>query len=152
MMGAAGLEAAPAAGAAPVDLVTLAAGSAPPPDAAAGEIAYAETFLRKQLVGGVPLFAVRSPRWKYVEPQPDPARARSRQWLYDLASDPRETHNLLAESAGDTAAAHATVADSLARRLRAIVAASAGAVVAGGNEIVPDEATLERLRALGYIR
>jgi arylsulfatase A-like enzyme len=113
--------------------------------AAGTDFAYAETFLRKQLVGGPPLFAVRSTRWKYVEPIDEPGRTR--RWLYDLAADPTETRNL-AKQGPEMAA----VADSMSAVLRAIRTASESEAVSSAHEIAPDEATIERLRALGYIK
>jgi len=115
------------------------------PAATGDGLAYAETFLRKQLINGPPLFAVRSPAWKYIEPVQE--EGRTRRWLYDLANDPRERTNLVKEGAE-----HVARADSLRAALRAILAATENAALADANRVEPDEATIERLRALGYIK
>lgn len=79
-----------------------------------------------------PLRSVRSGRWKFVDaPTPE---------LYDLADDPGETTNVIAD--------HADVA----RALRDEIALHAGR----GGELPPedlhvDEATIERLERLGYV-
>ncbi|MFN0150078.1 MAG: sulfatase [bacterium] len=109
------------------------------------DLAYSETFLRKQLISGPPLFSVRSPAWKYIEPVHE--EGRTRRWLYDLAIDPHEGRNLAKEGPENAARA-----DSLRGALRAILAATENAALADANRVEPDEATIERLRALGYIK
>jgi arylsulfatase A-like enzyme len=137
----------------PRDLIALAGGKGAGPESAgaaapsprpARDFAYSETFLRKQLVGGQPQFSLRTPRWKYISMLRDAARGRRR--LFDLASDPTESNN--------AAPADSARADSLEAALRAFVAAGESQSLAAGdaNRVEPDEATLERLRALGYIR
>ncbi|HET9314981.1 MAG TPA: tetratricopeptide repeat protein, partial [Vicinamibacteria bacterium] len=90
---------------------------------------YAET-LYPQTLGWAPLHAFRSGSLRLIEaPRPE---------LYDLADDPGETRNRLAQQPQDAA------------RLRAALSA----VRAGEREAAAapaDAATAERLRALGYV-
>jgi tetratricopeptide (TPR) repeat protein len=90
---------------------------------------YAET-LYPQTLGWAPLRGFRSGSLRLIDaPRPE---------LYDLAADPGETHNRIAERPQD------------AERLRAALAA----VRAGEREAAAapaDAATAERLRALGYV-
>jgi len=84
--------------------------------------------------------AVRTRRYKLVEKQPGNERA-----LYDLLTDPGETKDLSREQP--------RIVKQLLKRLRA-ERRPAGAAATGG-EAVPeptlDQATVERLRALGYM-
>ena len=72
---------------------------------------------------------------------------RTRRWLYDLEADPGETRNLAKQGPTMTA-----IADSMSALLHKVRAASESEAVGGAHEIVPDEATIERLRSLGYIK
>ncbi len=63
--------------------------------------------------------------------------------LYDLASDPRELH--------DRAAEDPAVTEALRRRLEELVGSPAEAAAADSTAEF-DAATIERLRALGYVR
>jgi arylsulfatase A-like enzyme len=97
--------------------------------AAEGE-AYAETLATQLDHGWAPLHALRTPRHHYVR--------APRAELYDVAADPRERKNLLAEGARP----EAEVAD-----------AAIGALLARGEPLrtAPvDGDTLAQLRALGY--
>ena len=104
-------------------------------DAAAGREAgdvptYFEALSGQLNRGWAPLHGVIESRRKLVElPVPE---------LYDLASDPTEAHNLAASSPEPL--------ERLRARLRPLRSADVGA--APSRE---DEATLERLRSLGYV-
>jgi arylsulfatase A-like enzyme/Flp pilus assembly protein TadD len=104
-------------------------------DAAAGAAAgdaptYFEALSGQLNRGWAPLHGVLENRKKLVElPLPE---------LYDLASDPAEVRNLAASSPEPL--------ERLRGRLRALQAADAGA--APSRE---EEATLEKLRSLGYV-
>lgn len=102
---------------------------------------YSETFLRKQLVGGLPHFALRNPRWKLVVAGRDGAPVRRQ--LFNLAEDPGETRNRL-EDEPDVAFTLERVLENLVERLE-------NAARAESSRIELDPATLEKLRALGYI-
>jgi len=128
------------------DLLALAArhaGKSAGRDERARDFAYSETFLRKQLVGGKPQFGLRTSRWKYFGSLLETARARRH--LFDLAGD---------GDALNVAADNSAIADSLEATLRAFLAACEERSLAAGdaNRIEPDDATIERLRALGYVR
>lgn len=89
------------------------------------------------------LEALRSPGWKLVLANADNPRGLEEVELYDLAKDPGETRNLAGAMPDRVAALRADL-----EALR--VAARAAAVDAVEGEI--DEASRERLRALGYIQ
>jgi arylsulfatase A-like enzyme/predicted Zn-dependent protease len=98
------------------------AGSPPP--------AYSETLLPKFYMNWAPLRALRDGRYKLIEaPRPE---------LYDLATDPGESHNLYAERP-QTAAA---MREGLGR-----LAASGDAM----SVQTLDREAMEKLAALGYI-
>ncbi len=125
------------------DLVSRAADAASnaPIDRPTGpDYTYSETFLRKQLVGGHPQYALREPGWKLVTAFRDGLPARSH--LYCLARDPGETRDVLTEEPG--------VAFRLDRILRTFLDRE-NVARAESSRIELDPATLEKLRALGYI-
>lgn len=105
------------------------------------DFTYSETFLRKQLVGGLPHFALREPNWKLVTALRDGSAVRRH--LFDLARDPGETR--------DAAAQAPDVADRLEQQLQNFIARHENAARAEASRIEMDPATLEKLRALGYI-
>jgi len=91
---------------------------------------YAETLFPKLNMGWAELRAMRTNRWKYIRaPKPE---------LYDLAQDPGETTNVIAN--------HAAEVQELEGRLKA---------VSGGTEKVApaamDPRTLAQLKSLGYL-
>jgi choline-sulfatase len=95
--------------------------------------AYSETFYPFSSFGWSPLHALESERFHFIQaPKPE---------LYDLAADPRETHNIIAEQP-------ATVA-VLQEKMQGLLAHNpfAGQAAVGGN-LSPD--AQEKLRALGY--
>jgi choline-sulfatase len=95
---------------------------------------FLETLLPKNLFGWTPIEGIRTARFKYVEsPKPE---------LYDLESDPKETVNLV-EQRGDEVA---SLRDRLARHRTAAAETRRG----GGSPRQLDEATRQRLAALGY--
>jgi len=94
--------------------------------------AYGETLAPWASYGWSPLFALRTPRWKYIEgPQPE---------LYDLEADPGESTDVSGENP--------EVATELALRLRAILE-DAGETD-GLRPGLADPETAKRLGALGY--
>jgi arylsulfatase A-like enzyme/Flp pilus assembly protein TadD len=101
--------------------------------AAAGDLAYSETFYPFSSFGWSPLHALESERFHYIEaPKPE---------LYDLETDPGETRNLAAEQP-------ATVA-VLQGKMQAFLAHNPFAHQdAGAGNLSPD--AQEKLRALGY--
>ena len=95
---------------------------------------FVETLLPKNLFGWAPIEGIRTARFKYVEsPKPE---------LYDLERDPKETSNLAAERSDEVA--------SFKERLALHRAASTDTRRAGGAPGQLDEATRQRLAALGY--
>ena len=97
--------------------------------AASSEV-YAETMY-PEAAGCSPLRALVDRRWKYVG---GPARPE----LYDLAQDPKESH--------DVAAEHPAIVDAMGPRAAAIAARAVTSV-----EAAPSAEVVERLRALGYV-
>ena len=91
---------------------------------------YAETMY-PEAAGCSPLRALVDRRWKYVG---GPARPE----LYDLAQDPKESH--------DVAAEHPAIVDAMGPRAAAIAARAVTSV-----EAAPSAEVVERLRALGYV-
>ncbi|MFP6626449.1 MAG: sulfatase [Deltaproteobacteria bacterium] len=89
------------------------------------------------------LEALHSGRWKLILANQDNPRGLSAVELYDLQADPGELHNLAGSHSDLVASLRVDLED-----LRAL--AGAGAVEGLSGEI--DEASRERLRALGYIQ
>jgi tetratricopeptide (TPR) repeat protein len=92
--------------------------------------AYVETLFPKINMGWTELRGIRTNRWKYIRaPRPE---------LYDLASDPGESTNVIGN--------HATEAGELEAQLRAlspdVETVETGAV---------DQRTAQQLRSLGYL-
>jgi arylsulfatase A-like enzyme len=88
---------------------------------------------------------VRSDRWKLIE-VPDAGdrsiMTGSRYELYDIGTDPGETHNLASD--------HPEVVDELARRLADWISSTPRATTPAETPDSVDADTLEALRALGY--
>jgi arylsulfatase A-like enzyme/Tfp pilus assembly protein PilF len=96
------------------------------------DAAYSETMYPFSSFGWNPLHSLESGDYHYIEaPRPE---------LYNLRDDPRETRNLV----GEQPAIAATLKQQLRDRgtLRAATA---------GKGAAADEATVEKLRALGYL-
>ncbi len=109
------------------------AASKPASKPAEKELAYSETFYPFSSFGWSPLHALETARFHFIEaPKPE---------LYDLESDPGETHNIAGEQP-------ATVA-VLREKLQALVARNPfrGQEGAAGN-LSPE--AQDKLRALGY--
>jgi choline-sulfatase len=98
---------------------------------------YSETFYPYNSFGWSPLRSLQSARYHYIE-APDPE-------LYDLQTDPREEHNIVAKEAN--------IAQSLRQQLQNLVAhfqpasGSQQAASAAG----PSPEAIEKLRSLGYV-
>jgi choline-sulfatase len=98
-----------------------------------GDAAYSETMYPFSSFGWSPLHSLEAGDYHYIEaPRPE---------LYNLRNDARETHNLVAEQPA--------IAATLKQQLRDRGALRASAVRASGA--VADDATVEKLRALGYL-
>jgi arylsulfatase A-like enzyme len=82
--------------------------------------------------------SLRAGDWKLV-------RRAGRVELYNLAEDPRETHDLAAREPQRLA----ELRDAMAGLIRASQEIRDG--MGRGEEVTPDDETLEELRALGYI-
>jgi arylsulfatase A-like enzyme/Flp pilus assembly protein TadD len=96
---------------------------------------YAETVTPTRYYGASSLLAVVADGWKYIE--------TARPELYDLRRDPAEAVNLLAREPAK--------ADALARTLVGILAAAGRAPGPAPESAALDEASRERLAALGYL-
>jgi arylsulfatase A-like enzyme len=92
---------------------------------------YSESMYPKRF-GWAPLRALRADRYKVI----DAPRAE----LYDLANDPGEARNVLAE--------HPTVAAAMLRRLRSFDSGPEPAAAPGADM---DTAVLDRIASLGYV-
>jgi arylsulfatase A-like enzyme len=116
----------------------------------AGRVAFAEAAAYRPEVK-----SVRSARYKLIlDIAPETVEEHGRAFvpevprgrrLFDLASDPRELHDLLAEDAG---ADVEDIAAGLEKRLRAFASAAPGDV----EEVELDSEAIDRLRAMGYVR
>ena len=97
---------------------------APPP-------IYAETLLPQFYMNWSPLRSIHDDRWKLIEaPRPE---------LYDLATDPSETHNQYAD--------RPQTVRSLEQALARLTGGDAGAMTTA----TMDRETLEKLASLGYV-
>jgi arylsulfatase A-like enzyme/Tfp pilus assembly protein PilF len=96
---------------------------------------YAETVTPTHYYGASSLLGVILDGWKYIE--------STRPELYDLRSDPAEAVNLLEREPAK--------ADALGRTLVAILAAAGRAPGPAPESAALDEASRERLAALGYL-
>ncbi len=96
---------------------------------------YAETVTPTRYYGASSLLGVIVDGWKYIE--------TTRPELYDLRSDPVEAVNLLEREPAR--------ADALARTLVAILAAAGHAPGPAPESAALDEASRQRLAALGYL-
>ena len=102
--------------------------------AATEDEAYSETFYPFSSFGWSPLHALETGRYQYIDaPHPE---------LYDLAADPEEKNNLIAQQP----ATAAVLKEKLAGRLQDHRFAPAPD---NNSELRPDAA--EKLRALGYV-
>jgi choline-sulfatase len=95
------------------------------------DISYAETLYPKMNMNWSELRAIRTNRWKYIRaPRPE---------LYELASDPRETNNVIGQ--------HAPEVEKFEAQLKHLTG--------GGNEKVEtamvDERVMDQLKSLGYL-
>jgi arylsulfatase A-like enzyme/uncharacterized membrane protein YbhN (UPF0104 family) len=110
--------------------------------------------LAKPIAADRPLFAeedhegnvlssVQVGAWKLVRANPGNPRRLAPEEMYDLASDPGERKNLVAADAARLGGLGGALAD-MAR-------VAAGAAVEKGADVQMDDATRERLRALGYV-
>ena len=98
----------------------------------AGPFSYAETYYPRFHYGWSELFSVETTRWKFVKaPRPE---------LYDLAADPKQTHEISAQ--------HPGIAAALSAQLDAS-SPNVGKAAPAPPRLDP-EATA-RLRSLGYI-
>jgi arylsulfatase A-like enzyme/Tfp pilus assembly protein PilF len=99
-----------------------------------GLIAHAESWYPRYHYGWSELNSVQDGRYKYIRaPRPE---------LYDLASDPRESHDLSAADAARLA--------TFERALSELLARTTSTSAAKGPQAVDSE-TEERLAALGYV-
>ena len=98
---------------------------------AGADISYAETLFPKINMGWAELRGIRTNQWKYIRaPKPE---------LYDLAADPKETRNVLAEHPAEV------------RKLEAQLVAASHSSGTEKVETTPmDERTLAQLKSLGY--
>jgi arylsulfatase A-like enzyme/Tfp pilus assembly protein PilF len=96
---------------------------------------YAETVTPTRYYGANSLLGVIADGWKYIE--------TTRPELYDLRSDPAEAVNLLEREPAK--------ADALGRTLLAILAAAGRAPGPAPEPAALDEASRQRLAALGYL-
>jgi arylsulfatase A-like enzyme/Tfp pilus assembly protein PilF len=96
-------------------------------------VSFAESWYPRLHFGWSELRSVRVGEWKYVAaPKPE---------LYDLRNDPAESHNRINDR-GAVAARLAAEAGKLSKL---------GAAVSEVPAAQPDQRTVERLRALGYV-
>jgi arylsulfatase A-like enzyme len=88
-------------------------------------------------------FSVLNREWKYIEANPDNPRNIPSQELFNIAEDPGEKNNLISKELD--------VASELQKVLNNLKLVAAGQAVKG-QETEIDDATRERLKALGYIK
>ena len=111
--------------------------------------------LAKPIPAGRPLFAeedhegnvlsaVQVGDWKLLHANPGNPRKLAPTELFDMAGDPRETRNL-----AGTDASHVADLDGSMQEMARV---AAGAAVAKSEDVKMDDATRERLRALGYVQ
>ncbi|MDP3000669.1 MAG: sulfatase-like hydrolase/transferase [Bryobacterales bacterium] len=94
---------------------------------------YAETLFSKLNMGWTELRGIRTSRWKYIRaPKPE---------LYDLAQDPAETSNVIAQ--------HPAEAQQLEAKLKSAI--GAGADTEKVEPAAMDARTMKQLRSLGYL-
>ncbi len=92
---------------------------------------YAETYLPQFYMNWAPLTMLRDERWKLIDaPRPE---------LYDIETDPGETHNLFGDQP--------RTAEAMRAALGRLTGGSDGAMASGGL----DREAMEKLAALGYI-
>ena len=96
----------------------------------------------EQARGGNVLSAIRSDGWKYVRADPDGPRGLEPEELFHVSVDDSERTNL-AGGAGEMQA-------RLDQQLRDQLNAARGIAVGGGGAAL-DDASIERMRALGYV-
>jgi arylsulfatase A-like enzyme len=108
--------------------------------AASGE---AQVFSEEDLEGNV-LRAVRSPDWKLVVANPGNPRGLKPQELYHLRVDPGETQDL--------AGSHQPLVADLKKRVDRIQQYALGRATAPEEGVELDQATRDRLKALGYVQ
>jgi arylsulfatase A-like enzyme/Tfp pilus assembly protein PilF len=108
------------------------AGALLEPAAAAGSVAYSETYFTRYHFGWQHLRGLRDGRYSYIDaPEPE---------LYDLAADPGETRNVFKSNSAR--------AEPFRVRLETMARDAAGTAVER-RALDPD--TLQRLAALGYV-
>ncbi|MBI1790648.1 MAG: sulfatase-like hydrolase/transferase [Acidobacteria bacterium] len=101
---------------------------------AAPEVSYAETLYPKMNMNWSELRALRTNRWKYIRaPRPE---------LYDLASDPGETHNVISQNSSE--------ARQFEAQLKNIVSPGGNGTEKVGTAMV-DERVMDQLKSLGYV-
>jgi arylsulfatase A-like enzyme len=98
-------------------------------------------FAESDLEGNV-LQAYRSEGWKLIQANPGNPRGLPTRQLFEMTSDPRERRDLAASRQDEVA--------TLGSRLTTVQSRALARAV-GGSETAIDNATEERLRALGYV-
>jgi arylsulfatase A-like enzyme len=102
----------------------------------------AQSFAEEDFEGNR-LRALRAGTWKIIEANPGNPRGLPEIELFDLTADPGETRSLAAKDEGRWKAMRARMDHTTADALKAAVT---------GEQIEVDDATRERLRALGYVQ
>ncbi|MDP3937340.1 MAG: sulfatase [Deltaproteobacteria bacterium] len=100
-----------------------------------------ESFAEEDLEGNR-LRSLRGDTWKTIEANADNPRGLPDIALYNLAEDPGETRNLAGDDEGRWKAMRGRMDHTMGEALKAAVA---------GEQVEVDDATRERLRALGYV-
>lgn len=101
----------------------------------------AGSFAEEDLEGNS-LRALRVGTWKIINANPNNPRGLPERALFDLAEDPAEMVNLAKRDAGRWEALRGRMDHTVGEALKAAVT---------GEKVKVDEATRERLRALGYV-